>query len=80
MGYPAPMNKIVTIYELLALPVNERLEIASALWESLSATPEAVPVPDWHLEVIKHRLAEDDTDPSPGESWPDLRRRLEGGS
>lgn len=71
------MNKVAKLDELLALPVEERLAIASAIWDSLAETPSAVPVPEWHRDVIEQRLSEDDTDTSQGESWPDLRRRLE---
>ena len=71
------MTELPRIDELLALPINRRLELMEALWDSLSATPELVPVPDWHREVLEQRLAEDDTDPSPGEDWSQVRRRIE---
>ena len=42
--------------ELLALPPEERLAITEALWESLSAEPDRVPVPDWHRDILDQRL------------------------
>ena len=64
--------------EILALPAEEQLEISAAIWESLAATPERVPVPGWHIEILRQRLEEDDADPTGGESWSSVRRRIEG--
>lgn len=72
------MNNAVKIDDLLALPAAERLAIASAIWDSLVASAEGVPVPGWHREVLEQRLRDDDAEAAGGESWPDLRRRLEG--
>lgn len=72
------MNKPVNLDTILSLPAAERLEVASQIWDSLLRTPDAVPVPDWHKDVIERRLAEDDG--NSGEAWSDLRKRLEGGA
>jgi hypothetical protein len=37
--------------------LEERLRTMELLWASLARTPEAVPSPDWHAEVIADRLA-----------------------
>jgi putative addiction module component (TIGR02574 family) len=53
---------------LSKLSPEERIELAFDLWDSL--TPADVPVPEWHLEVLRERLAEDERDPDgaiPGE-------------
>ena len=62
---------------LLELPPEDRLSIIEALWDSLAKEPAAVPMPDWHRDLLGQRIAEDEVDSSPGESWPDLRRRIE---
>jgi putative addiction module component (TIGR02574 family) len=72
------MNKRINLDPILSLPVAERLEVVSQIWDSLVRTPEAVPMPDWHKHIIEQRLAEDDGDT--GETWSDLRKRLEGGA
>lgn len=74
------MNDIPKLKDILGLPVSERLALASAIWDSLAATPESVPVPDWHRDIVEQRLAEDDAEASPGESFAELRHRLEGGT
>ena len=66
-----------TLDELLALPAEDRLILAEALWDSLAREPSKVPVPDWHREIIEQRLAEDDAEPDSGETWAELRGRLE---
>lgn len=39
------------------MDLEERLQTMELLWASLARTPEAVPSPDWHKEVIATRLA-----------------------
>ncbi len=52
---------------VLALPVEEKLELVEEVWGSL--TPAQIPVPRWQLELIDARLEELDEHPEPGESW-----------
>ncbi|MGO8952671.1 MAG: addiction module protein [Rhodomicrobium sp.] len=73
------MPNLDIIADILRLPPAERLALAAAIWESLASEPDAVPVPDWHLEILAERLAEDGNDAGPSQSWPDLRRRIEQG-
>jgi putative addiction module component (TIGR02574 family) len=46
------------IAEILKLPPEERLRLLELIWESLAATPSAVPLGDAHRAVIDERLAE----------------------
>ena len=78
MVYDFVMNDIPKLNDILGLPVEDRLALASAIWDSLAAEPETVPVPAWHRQIVEQRLAEDDADPSAGESFAALRRRIEG--
>ncbi len=71
------MIDALTIERLLALPPGERLALVEALWDSLGADPAAVPVPDWHRDILEQRLAEDAADTSPGETWAAVRLRIE---
>ncbi|HVT61231.1 MAG TPA: addiction module protein [Thermoanaerobaculia bacterium] len=53
---------------LTQLSPEERLELAVDLWESIE--PGDIAVPDWHLEIVRERLAEHRRDPEsarPGE-------------
>ncbi|MEQ1713006.1 MAG: addiction module protein [Hyphomicrobium sp.] len=60
--------------ELLKLTPKQRLDLIEALWDSLTAKPDAVPMPDWHREVLDERSAADD--PTDGDSWDVVRKRL----
>jgi len=39
------------------MSVEERLQTMELLWASLARTPDAVPSPHWHEEVLAARLA-----------------------
>ena len=74
-AYIGVMNDRVTIDVLLNLPAGDRLAIIEALWDSLD--PAVVPVPDWHREILAERLREDDAAADAGESWAEVRTRIE---
>jgi putative addiction module component (TIGR02574 family) len=65
--------------ELLRLPPSERLEAIAELWDSLESQAELFPLSDEERADLDRRIAEDEADPAPGTSWPELRRQLEGG-
>ena len=43
--------------EIERMGLEERLQTMELLWASLVRTPQAVPSPEWHGEVITARLA-----------------------
>jgi putative addiction module component (TIGR02574 family) len=43
---------------LLLLPPAERIQLIEDAWESLAASPDSVPVPDWHRDLLDERLAD----------------------
>ena len=58
---------------LLELSPEQKLELIEALWDSLS--PDTVPTPDWHRDVLAEREANEDTDL--GDTWDVVKARLE---
>ena len=60
--------------EILRLPADERLKLLEDIWDSLAATPEDVPVPDWHKQELDRRL--DHPAPGPGLSWDEVRAKV----
>jgi putative addiction module component (TIGR02574 family) len=58
------------------LTVEEQIDYVQSLWERIAATPDQVPVPDWHREVLDERLKDYDANPDAGESWDVVRDRL----
>jgi putative addiction module component (TIGR02574 family) len=60
--------------EILRLPIEQRLELVEQVWDSIAATPESIPVPDWHKEELDRRLSQD-----PEESdvaWDEFQTQL----
>ena len=58
------------------LTVEEQIDYVQLLWERITATPDQVPVPDWHREVLDERLKDLEVNPEAGESWDVVRDRL----
>ena len=65
------------IAEILRLPAAERLALSATIWDSLAEKPDAVPVPDWQLELLAERLEEDERDAGPAQSCTEIRRQIE---
>jgi putative addiction module component (TIGR02574 family) len=62
--------------EALQLSVEERLELAETLWESLDRAPRQLPIPDWQRQLLDERIAEDDQEIHAGSPWPEVKRRI----
>jgi putative addiction module component (TIGR02574 family) len=60
------MGKQELVAEIVCLPIEERIEIAEAIWASISAIPDALPITDSQKEELDRRLAEMDADPDGG--------------
>lgn len=58
------------------LSVDERIDFVQSLWDRIAATPEQVPVPDWHRRIIRERLASYRTNPDAGRSWANVRNEI----
>ena len=64
--------------ELLKLPVQERIDLAWALWDSIAEPDleEHLPLTDAQEAELDRRLAEHDRNPSRGIPWEEVQRRL----
>ena len=58
------------------LSPSEKLQLVEDLWDDLAATPEAVPVHDWHKEELARRKANLLNNPGSGLSWEEVQRRV----
>lgn len=59
------------------MSLEERLQTLELLWASLARTPDAVPSPDWHGEVLATRVAKVERGEGEFLSIPQLKERLE---
>jgi putative addiction module component (TIGR02574 family) len=67
-------NELVA--EILALPLEERVQLVEAIWDSISAFPEALPLTGWQKDELDRRLAEYESDPDAGSSLEEVLARV----
>ena len=73
------MGKQELVAEILSLPVDERMELVEAIWASISAVPESLPLSDWQKAELDRRLAELEADPEGGTTMEDVFARIRRG-
>lgn len=59
------------------LPIDEQIDYTQSLWDRIAASPEQVPVPEWHQHVILERLEAYKANPTAGRPWPEVRTDIE---
>lgn len=64
------------VAEILALPVEDRVRLVEAIWDSISAVPEALPLTEWQKEELDRRLAELETNPEAGSTLEEVFARI----
>lgn len=64
------------VAEILALPLEERVEFVEAIRDSISSVPEALPLTEWQKEELDRRLAEYESDPDAGSSLEEVFARV----
>jgi len=69
------MDVPTLIREIKALPVADKRALLEALEDDL-ADDEPFELPDYHRELIAERVRLRDADPTRGEPWDVVRRRL----
>ena len=60
------------------LTADDRLALVEELWDSLAATPEAVPITDAQKADLQRRLDAYQDDPKAGSPWEEVKARLQG--
>lgn len=66
----------MTMIDIATLSQEERLRLLEQLWDSLSSTPEAIPLTDPQREELDRRLDELDRDGPAGIPADDVLNRL----
>lgn len=65
-----------TVTELLALPLAERIQLAQALWDSISEVPDELPLSDADRAELDRRLEAYYRDPNAGSPWQEVVARI----
>ena len=61
-------------------PVAERVSLVEAIWDSISAIPEALPLTQWQKDELDRRLAEFEADPDSGATLEEVFARIRRGA
>ena len=69
------MNGILKV--ALSLSVTHRLQLIEEVWDSLAATPEAIPVTDAQRKELARRRRAHARNPAAAKSWEAVRSKLE---
>ena len=64
------------VAEILALPVAKRVRLVEAIWDSISAVPEALPLTEWQKQELDRRLAEFEANPDEGLTLEEVFARI----
>jgi len=62
--------------EVFELPVSERIRAVQAIWDSVAADAERVPVTEWQKAELERRLRGYRANPDQGASWDEVEARL----
>jgi len=62
--------------DIASLTPEQRLDLLEELWDSLAATPEAIPLTDAQRGELDRRLDDLDRDGPVGIPWNDVVRRI----
>jgi len=66
----------IDLAKVLALPVEERIQIAQSIWDSVAEVPEAVKLTEEQGEELERRLKAFREDPNAGSPWLEVRERI----
>lgn len=64
------------VAEILEMALDERVELVEAIWDSISAVPEALPLTSWQREELDRRLAEYEANPDSGATMEEVFARV----
>ena len=59
------------------LSLDDETEDEQSLWEYMTAGPDKVPVPEWHLELLREREARYQRDGIEGTPWEEFEKELD---
>jgi putative addiction module component (TIGR02574 family) len=64
------------IRKLLELSPDEKLDIIAALWESLSESPDLIPIHEWQKQELDRRQASYDANQEPLLTWEEVQANI----
>ncbi len=64
--------------EISRLSPAEKLLLVEELWDDIAKASNAIEPPAWHDQALAEDAARYAADPSPGDSWASVKRRITG--
>jgi len=71
---------LISVADILELPVQERIQLVEIIWESIAAVPHAIEVSPELKTELQARLADFEQNPEAGYSWEQVKDQLRNGS
>lgn len=62
--------------QALRLSVEERLELACTLWDSVGSEADELPLHDWQKRILDVRLESAERDPDGWLAWDEVKQRV----
>lgn len=75
-SYPNHMALPALTQEFDALPLEEQLDVVQTLWERIARKPDSLPTPEWHLQIVRDRLAAHVNGSEGSVDWAEFRKEL----
>ena len=70
------MSTTFPLAEILRLSVDERIQLAQDIWDSIAAVPEAISLTDAQRAELDRRLAAYEENPDEGIPWEEFRKQF----
>jgi putative addiction module component (TIGR02574 family) len=55
---------------------HDKIAFVQALWDLIAESPDEIPIPDAHRQILDQRLKEYEDNPSGGRPWNEVRDEL----
>ena len=62
--------------DALDLPVSERIQLVSEIWDSIAECPEQIELSDATRRLLRKRLADFRANPNAGSPWAEVKIRI----
>ncbi len=66
----------ISAADALELPISERIQLVTQIWESIAECPEEIELTQETRKLLEKRLATHRSDPTQGSPWIDVRTRI----
>ena len=71
------MSQPINIDDIKALSIPERIILVEDIWDSIAADTGEMPLTQEQRDELDRRIALSDADPNAGETWEELKSRLQ---